>query len=306
MNFITKHRRWKLASAILSLSLLTVMAGAAVAPALDKIREHFSGTDTVLVQMIISMPSLFIALTSMFLFKRLTKYFNARTLVLTGLVLYMVFGCFAGLFSSIYLILFCRAMVGVGVGILMPLSTGLISFYFTRDKQSVLMGYSSAMNMMGGVVATLISGILANISWRLSFLVYLMGILSFAVCLFWIPKEKINDDKKLNKHKNSLKGYWPFIAAMFFTMLTFFIYPANFAMETVQNGQISPAAIPFVMALMDLAGFIGGLLFAPFNKRFGKVEAIFGLEGAYPPAVLLSVILIICIFTVKKPIVKDR
>ena len=29
-NFITKHRRWKMTTAILSLSLLTVMTGAAV------------------------------------------------------------------------------------------------------------------------------------------------------------------------------------------------------------------------------------------------------------------------------------
>ena len=33
--------------AILSLSLLTVMAGAAVAPALGKLQEHFAGTSQV-------------------------------------------------------------------------------------------------------------------------------------------------------------------------------------------------------------------------------------------------------------------
>ncbi len=160
-NIFKKHRRWKLICAILSLSLLTVMAGAAVAPALGLIQAYFADTDRSLVQMIVSMPALFIAGTNLFLFKPLCKRFRARTLLIFGLLLYTVFGCLAGLFSNILMILVCRALVGIGVGIIMPLSTGLLSFYFTRDKQGPLMGYSSALNMLGGVVATLIAGGLA-------------------------------------------------------------------------------------------------------------------------------------------------
>lgn len=39
----------KLSSAILSISLLTVMAGAAVAPALGIIRDHFAGMPDMLL-----------------------------------------------------------------------------------------------------------------------------------------------------------------------------------------------------------------------------------------------------------------
>ncbi len=163
IKLITKHRRWRLAASILSLSLLTVMAGAAVAPALNLIQEHFRDTDPIYVQMIISMPAVFIALTNLFLFKPLSKRLRARTMLLIGLGFYVVFGCLAGAFSDIRLILICRGLVGIGVGILMPLSTGLISFYFTKDKQAELMGYASAMNMLGGVVATLIAGGLAMV-----------------------------------------------------------------------------------------------------------------------------------------------
>lgn len=172
--FLQEHRRWKLMVAILTLSLLTVMAGAAVAPALGVIQEYFSGESKMMVQLIISMPAVFIAVTNLF-FEKLCRICRAKTLTLIGLGMYIVFGCGAGLFSNIYLVLVCRALVGVGVGIIMPMSTGLITYYFTRDKQDVLMGYSSAMNMLGGVVATLIAGALAMISWRMSFLVYLLG-----------------------------------------------------------------------------------------------------------------------------------
>lgn len=270
IKLITRHRRWRLAVSILSLSLLTVMAGAAVAPALNLIQEHFRNVNPVYVQMIISMPAVFIALTNIFVFKPLSRRLRARTMLLIGLGFYVVFGCLAGVFSDIRLILVCRGLVGVGVGILMPLFTGLISFYFTKDKQAELMGYASAMNMMGGVVATLIAGGLAMISWRFSFLVYLLGLISVVLCMLWMPNEKIYDPKKEVKEKGVFRRYAAFAVAMFLVMATFFIYPADFAMETAKQGIIPQHFIAVIMAAMDVFGFFGGLASAPLQKTLGK------------------------------------
>lgn len=117
-------KRKSLLYSILSLSLLTVMAGAAVAPALGVIAKAFPGASQLAVQLIISMPSLFIFLTNL-IFPRLSAKFGSKTLVLAGLILYTVGGVAAGLFSNIVLLLIMRALVGIGVGIIMPLSTGL-------------------------------------------------------------------------------------------------------------------------------------------------------------------------------------
>ena len=168
--------------AILSLSLLTVMAGAAVAPALGTIREHFADQSGTLVQMIISIPALFIFLSS-FIFPRLCRKFGARTLVMMGLILYVGGGCGAAAFDSIYIVLVFRALVGCGVGFIMPLSTGLLSFYYPPEELDRLMGLSSAMNQLGGAVATFIAGLLAAFSWRAAFMVYLMGLISVVLCL---------------------------------------------------------------------------------------------------------------------------
>ena len=111
-----------------------------------------------------------------------------RTRVLLGLSLYTGGGGAAGLFDQIGLVLVMRALVGVGVGILMPLSTGLLTDYFPPEKQASLLGISSAMNQLGGVIATLLAGLLAGISWRASFLVYLLGLGSILLCLRFLPK----------------------------------------------------------------------------------------------------------------------
>lgn len=248
---------------ILSLSLLTVMAGAAVAPALGVIQEHFSDSNQLFVQMIISMPAIFIVITNFF-FPRFCKAFGAKTLVLGGLILYSAGGCLAGACGNIGLLLITRALVGIGVGIIMPLSTGLLSFYFPPEKQDRLMGYSSAMNQMGGVIATLLAGLLAGISWRLSFMVYLLGLLSIILCLIFLPNDKIRSEEGGEKEKKTgavFKSNYVYIIAMFLLMTIFFIYPANFAMETASDGIIPQQYIAVIMAMMDFIAFFGGLLF---------------------------------------------
>ena len=274
---------------ILSLSLLTVMAGAAVAPALGVIQEYFADSSPVLVQMIISIPAIFIVITNS-IFPRLCKKFGAKTLTMIGLLLYTVGGCIAGAFSQILLVLIMRAFVGVGVGLIMPLSTGLLSFYFPPEKQAKLMGYSSAMNQMGGVVATLLSGVLATISWRLSFLVYLMGLFSIILCVIFVPNDRIHRseesaaDRKAEESavdrdaevsaahddKGVFRQNYVYIIAMFLLMTTFFLYPANFAMETVQDSVIPARYIASIMAGADLIAFFGGLLFVALKKICGR------------------------------------
>ena len=289
-----QERRKNLTVTILSLSLLTVMAGAAVAPALGIIRAHFADVDQLLVQMIISIPALFIVLTNL-IFPRLIARFRSRSLLLFGLLLYTVGGSIAGIFDHIGAVLIFRALVGVGVGIIMPMSTGLLAFYYTRDKQDKLMGYSSAMNQMGGAVATLLSGVLAGISWRLSFLVYLMGLISIVLCLLFLPNEHIGGTQPAaktptgagaehsadthapriaEKPKSALAQYYPFVIAMFLLMVTFFIFPCEFALETVKEGIIPQQFISVIMAGMDLVAFLGGLSFVAVKKIAGRQTRI--------------------------------
>lgn len=265
-----------LAATILSLSLLTVMAGAAVAPALEVIREYFSDASKLQVQLIVSMPALFIVITNMF-FGRLAARFGSRTLTIAGLVLYTFGGAAAGLFDSIWAVLAMRALVGVGVGIIMPLSTGLLSYYFPPEKREGLMGLSSAANQLGGVVATLLAGVLANISWRLSFMVYLMGLISFVLCLIFMPNDRIRanePDKKSSGSGGVWRRNWAHIVCMFLLMTAFFIYPANFAIVTAAEGVIPMSLCAVIMAGTDLVAFGGGLAFVWVKRVSGKCAGI--------------------------------
>lgn len=149
----------KVTSTILSMSLLTVMAGAAIAPALGIIKQHFSQEPALLVQFIVSIPALFIIITNVF-FLTISRHFRTRAIAIAGLLLYVVTGAGCFFARDIYVILALRALLGVSVGLVMPLSTGLLAYYFPPEEQARLMGLSAAMNQMGGVVATLLAGLL--------------------------------------------------------------------------------------------------------------------------------------------------
>ena len=249
---------------ILSLSLLTVMAGAAIAPALGIIKNHFSAAPTWQVQFIISLPALFIIFTNL-LFPLLCRRLKSKTIALTGLILYVICGSIPFFIDNIALILVFRALLGVSVGIIMPLSTGLLSFYFSPEKQGSLMGLSAAMNQLGGVVATLLAGVLANISWNCAFLVYLLGLIAVVMVSFFIPNEHIatSGNSQAPGLISRLKQFHPSVIGMFLCMTLFFVYPSNFAIITShQQSTISNNTITIIMVALDVVAFATGLAFS--------------------------------------------
>jgi len=277
----------KLSFTILSISLLTVMAGAAVAPALGVIKEHFVNSPDIVIQMIVSMPALLIILTNL-VFGKLCRLMKTRTLAITGLLLYVLSGTGAFFVDNISLLLFMRALLGVSVGMIMPLSTGLLSYYFPPEEQASLMGLSAAMNQMGGVVATLLAGLLAGISWNYAFLVYLIGLIAVVMVVLFLPNERLSGGS--GPSLKLLKRFHPSVTGMFLVMVIFFIYPTNFAIAASQCSSLSANAITFIMVGLDVIAFLAGL-------AFGRLVGLFPSRLKYfAPVLFLAGYLVMAIF----------
>ena len=264
---------------ILSISLLTVMAGAAIAPALGVISAHFAGRNPLLIQLIVSLPALFIILTNL-LFPWLCRLMKTRTLALTGLALYVLSGAGAFFVDNIWLLLVFRALMGVSVGMIMPLSTGLLAYYFPPEEQAGLMGLSAAMNQMGGVVATFLAGMLAGISWNYAFLVYLLGLIAVILVALFLPNERLAGRGGVSL--SLLKRFHPSVVGMFLVMVLFFIYPTNFALTA--SGTLSEMGVTLTMVGLDVVAFLVGLVFGALMKRFAaqmKYVAPLGFAAGY-------------------------
>lgn len=71
-----------------------------------------------------------------------------------------------------WLLILVSCLTGIGAGIIIPLSTGYIVDYFTGDYRIRQLGYSSSINNLTLVLATMLASYLANVDWHLPFLVY--------------------------------------------------------------------------------------------------------------------------------------
>lgn len=256
---------------ILSMSLLTVMAGAAIAPALGIIKQHFASAPDLLVQLIVSMPALLIIITSLF-FRTISNVLRTRSIAIIGLLLYVLAGAGCYFVHEIHVLLAMRALLGVSVGLIMPLSTGLLAYYFPPEELARLMGLSAAMNQMGGVVATLLAGLLATIEWNYAFLVYILGLIALVMVLVWLPDEQLSShDKQGNAFEpRHLLKFHPSVIGMFLLMLIFFIFPTNFAIIAGQQTSLSPQAVTIIMVGLDVVAFFVGLAFGRLMKAFRR------------------------------------
>lgn len=264
---------------ILSISLLTVMAGAAIAPALGIISKHFTGRSPLLIQLIVSLPALFIILTNL-VFPSFCRLMKTQSLALTGLGVYVLSGAGAFLVDNIWGLLALRALMGVSVGMIMPLSTGLLAYYFPPEEQASLMGLSAAMNQMGGVIATFLAGMLAGISWNYAFLVYLLGLVAIVMVAMFLPNERLQGRGGVSL--SLLKRFHPSVTGMLLVMILFFIYPTNFALTA--SGILSETSVTLTMVGLDVVAFIIGLCFGGLMKRFAssiKYAAPLGFTAGY-------------------------
>lgn len=259
----------RVTATILSMSLLTVMDGAAIAPALGIIKAHFSEAPAMLVQFIVSMPALLIIITNLF-FLSLSRVLRTRAIATTGLLLYVVAGAGCFFVDDIYLLLAMRALLGVSVGLIMPLATGLLAYYFPPEQQAQLMGLSAAMNQMGGVVATLLAGLLATIEWNYAFLVYLLGLIALVMVWLWLPDEQLGSANKRGVpfHPRQLLKFHPSVIGMLLLMTIFFVFPTNFAIVASQQQALSTEVITAIMVGLDVVAFFVGLAFGSLMNRF--------------------------------------
>lgn len=182
---------------IISISMATVMAGAAISPALGLIAKAFPNASPTMIKLILTAPSIMIIPFS-FLSSYLTFKITKRTIIMIGLLIYLIGGIGPQLVSTIEMILVLRLFLGAGVGLVMPLSMSLINDYFTGKERTKMMGYNSAFSNFGGIITMLLAGWLATFGWRTPFNVYFLGLIIFMMIFFSYRRGK----SKKNHNKN--------------------------------------------------------------------------------------------------------
>jgi MFS family permease len=251
---------------ILSISLLTVMSGAAVAPAVADILAAFPDSSDTLGKLVLTTPALAIMPMSL-MTGYLSRVISRKTMLYIGLVLYITGGAGGGMADSISSLLTMRFILGLGVGFLMPLSAGIIAEEYTGEEKVRTMGYSGAASNLGGIIATTLSGVLALYHWRASFSIYLLGFIVLVLAFVFIPEKK--PVKGAGSGGISPKDYFVYVLwgfAMFFVFTAFYAVPVNISLYITQNELGRSAAAGVAMSCMTASSFVMGIFFGRVNK----------------------------------------
>lgn len=254
---------------ILSVSLLTIMAPTAISPALAAIKDAFPGISATQAKLALTLPTLVMMPIGLFS-ARLTTKIDKKKLLLTGMFLFLIFGVAGGFVNDFKLLLLTRVFFGLGLGIMTPLSTSLI-FDFAPDtnKRSKLLGIQGASNQLGGLVFMSLSGILASISWRYSFLTYAFVIVSIILTSLFLPS--IPPYKPEGKNNGSNKKMSKKILLLaFFAMMIFacyFVINTDLAlfMDVEHIGDAKQCG--YALSLMRIPAIVAGVMLARIMRN---------------------------------------
>ncbi len=168
--------------AVWSVSAVTSLPGLAISPILGKLDTIFPKVSHMEIDGLTSLPSLLI-IPFMLLTGKFEEKIGKKKLVVIGLAIYLMSAILYFFADSIVGLILIGCLLGVGAGIVIPLSTSLVATIFVGKYRVSQLGISSSITNITLVIATFVAGLLANVNWHLPFAVYLLPVVSLLLIL---------------------------------------------------------------------------------------------------------------------------
>ncbi len=271
-----KQSKKSLTITISTLSMLPIMAAATVAPILGEFQKVFPDSSDLMIRMILTLPQIMIIPVSLITGK-LSSRFRKKDLLIIGLTLYIIGGLTGGFIPNIMALLSCRALLGVGIGMIYPLTTSLVADFFEGEQRVHMMGISSALNNLGGVIATLLSGSLAILSWRAPFLLYCIAILVLIETIIFLPKENKVFSSQKSSVNDGLLSTLPFLFGIILLNIIFYTTPSTTSMSIRELALGSSLFSGLMLATQNFCSFLTSSTFKKTFSIFGKMIRYVGM-----------------------------
>lgn len=251
--------------AILLSSMLILMGGAAVAPALNEIKLAFPGQD-FMTSLIITLPSLAVAIVGYAVGLAADRFGKVKVLFLT-LTIFVVAGVASYWLPTLESILVARFILGIGIAGITSTVTALIAEYYGGIQRVKVLSYQSAAMGIGVLILEFTGGTLAEISWRTPFLVYLIGIPILIMAILSMREPRMSEHDKdeiadIVAHEKFRKADYKIVALCYVSIF--------FCMNLVF---LLPTSIPIVLSGLGVSSSIVGL----FLGFHGVANAVFSI-----------------------------
>ena len=258
--------------ALLLVGAMTIMAGATISPSLPAIeREVASGDNAALLtRLVLTVPALFTALTALVAGAALDR-FGRRRILIAAIVLYALGGPAGGLVSNVWALLATRALLGVAVGIIMTASVTLVADYYAGPSRGEVMGRQAAFAGIGGIVFLVGGGLLADLSWRAPFAIYLLALPVLVMAWRFLPEPSRAATAVRDDGGTVRRGPVALLALLAFTsMVVFYLTPVQIPFHLEALGAPSGTLAGIAVASTTLTGAIASALYGRIRARLSR------------------------------------
>ena len=274
---------------------LMAMGAISVNSAFSVIAEHFQVSDTE-VALIASIPCIVIIVVTLFLGKVLEKV-SQKKIGILGAILFLVGGLMPMVLDNLIVIFIFRAITGIGVAISQVFMATLTAEFFEEKERPSVQGLAQAAQSAGLIIMCLVSGFLASVSWRASFLVHLLGAFSLIAMILCFPdrkpqaKEKSEQKSSARIGKNTIGWF----ALMFVVFLILLAFANNLSFLLIEKNIGSSADTGLALSVYAFAGLLVGLAYGKIDQYIKAMKL--------PLSMLLFAILFFIIVLAKSMLV---
>jgi MFS family permease len=278
---------------LLSSAALTIMSGAAIAPALPDVATHF-GVDAQAdsrVKLLLTLPAPVIVLTAP-LFGWLADHWGRRPVMTLGFMVFGLTGLLGLIVNDLNWLLGTRLVFGLSVAALVTSTNTLLADHFTGDARNRIIGRQSIFMSGGSIVFLLGGGLLASFGWRVPFAVYLIGFPFLVLALAMIPE--VPGRLSAGQRDSSSDGlqapaglFQPVVVlvlvAAILAMVVFYQIPVQLPFHLRQEFGASPALAGAAISFSTVFSALSAMVFSRVLRRIGHglIMAIaFSMVGA--------------------------
>ncbi|AEF25521.1 MFS transporter [Streptococcus parauberis] len=252
---------------ILSISIF-LMSHLAIAPAIPKLFELYHGQNPHIglasVESLVTIPAMMITIFVILSNLVVAKIGKKKTIQL-GLIFILISGLVSFITTNFTIVLICRLLLGIGIGLYNALSISIISDYYEGETRANMIGFRTATLNIGKALTTFIVGLALLIGVNYTYLVYLLVIPVY----FFFTKIVPESDKEILPLKSATVFDKKAILLM---LVTFFVgisyIGATIKLPTllVSHYGYSSFFASNLLSLLAFSGIFVGLVFGQLTK----------------------------------------
>ncbi|MGN0999364.1 MAG: MFS transporter [Faecousia sp.] len=261
--------------AILSISTL-ILGAQAISPAMAGIIQAFPKVPVSTCRMVISLPLITLVLTTL-ITGRLEAHFDKKAITLAGIAVYTVAGTVSVFSANFPMLVICRLLIGVGLGMFASYAVAFLSILFEGDERRKMIGLQSTATNVGSLVLTTAASILTTISWNTTFYIYLAGVIVFVLVALFVPSFPPVKGGKHRKTGGMTKALWKVSIGNFLYFIAFFIVFSDFSVLIMTSGLGSAHDGGTGLSLLNVSALIVSALYRQISDKLKKLTAPVGI-----------------------------